>query len=230
MTRHDDQTDSTVSSRPNNPNIFVETTLKTLKGSCIIQNCVAPTFRCDNPRPNRCTKNIAIETKLNHGNGWASGPEQVWLQQTVRVEREMVFATSAIYIIKRSLESQRGCWSMLRSKNVVLRNSCSMWIVCILVWVTPTLTDLYFPLEALVPLFFAPFFRPSSVSTGLMFKTNEHVYMIYMFECRQTNTGHCLLNEHVNIFCWECHISMHRNCRKEFTLCQGHPDLLTNNH
>ena len=81
--------------------------------------------------------------------------EQVWLQQTVRVEREMVFATSAIYIIKRSLESQRGCWSMLRSKNVVLRNSCSMWIVCILLWVTSTLTDLYFPLEALVPFFCA---------------------------------------------------------------------------
>ena len=38
--------------------------------------------------------NIAIETALNHGNGWASGPKYTGLQKTVRVEPEMVFATN----------------------------------------------------------------------------------------------------------------------------------------
>lgn len=99
---------------------------------------------------------------------------------------------------------------MLRSKQCVFAQF--MFYVNCLYPRLGDATDLCIPL---VPLFFAPFFRPSSVSTGLMFKTNEHAYMIYVIECRQTNTGHCLLNETVG--------------RNSPSVPFGHPDLLTNN-
>ena len=91
---------------------------------------------------------------------------------------------------------RQACWSMARSK----------WIVCILVCVTLTeLTDLHFPSF----LCFMRLLFLLQVSTGLMFKTSEHVYLIlsdsYVW-MPPSKQGNCLPNEHASIF-W-CNISI----------------------